>query len=546
MKIKKVILYSLCLGLSGALHSCDLEKFPYESMAEDELNNIEGSIGSITIGNYAQLKNWVENWHRLTEYPGTNVSLSGTTTDHLFASYNLQRLVNSSRVNNFWTMSYKAIVGTNVVIDKIVEGESEEGDQLLAENLYLRGMLYFYLNNVFGRPYNQGADNLGVPIKLSTDVNENPPRATVGEVYQQVEEDLLRAESLFNAEKSNNFASPEAAQALLARLYLYKEENSKAIEYADKVLSSGKFNLLSMAEFPNYVEKVPEDNSETIFAIRHVKDVDYAGNGWNTIGSMYAHFLGSGWGEMYASRPYLELIRKYPSDVRYSFVTPVTLSDKLWALYVTDDYQYAYKEVTKSGDDYSYDDNGTSRRLLKESNGAGDFQYFIEIGGKKRSVLIDKEMEMRNGFPKYYITKASGQEGQSHLLSPIISRLAEIYLIRAESNAKLGNDEAALADVNVLRKRAGIPDQGIYTSANLGAKSVLDVVMEERQLELAWEGHSKFDHIRNGLTIDRHYPGTHLSGSSPLFEVKADSPNIVEFIPESQIVLSNNVLEQNP
>lgn len=543
--MKKLLPFFTIVGLTFS--SCSLDKAPYTHIAEEELQQIEGSMASITIGNYSQLKNWVENWHRLTEYPGNNVALSGTTTDHLFHSYNLQRLVNSSRVLNFWTMSYRAVVGTNQAIEQIQEGITDADDQLLAENLYLRGMLYFYLTNVFGRPYNQGLDNLAVPLKLTSNPDDNPPRATVGEVYNQIEADLLRAEALFTENKQNIFATREATQALLARLYLYQERNADAITYADKVINSGRHSLLSTSELPNYIVRVPEENPETIFAIRHIRDVDYESNGWYTIGSLYAHFLGSGWGEMYASRPYLELIRKYPTDVRYSFVEPVTISDELWALYVTDEYQYAYKVVTPSGNgDYQYQENGTTRTLNKTSNNVGGWDYSIVVDGKERTVLIDKAMEMRNGYPKYYITKASGQEGQAHLLSPIISRLAEVYLIRAEANAKLGNDQLALDDVNRLRSRAGIPEQGLYTTANLDGKTVFEVVMEERQLELAWEGHSKFDHIRNGLVIDRRYPGTHLSGAQPLATIPADSPNIIEYIPESEIVLSGGILQQNP
>src|SRR5690606_18229951 len=124
---------------------------------------------------------------------------------------------------------------------------------------------------------------------------------------------------------------------------------------------------------------------------------------------------------MYASRPYLELIRQYPMDVRYNFIVPkVANENELWALYINDDFQYDYKVVTKTGDDYSYQDNGTAKMLLKKANNTGGYNYSIDVDGKKRTVLIEKAMETRNGFPKYFIIKASGQEGQTHLLSPVI------------------------------------------------------------------------------------------------------------------------------
>src|SRR5690606_42132850 len=132
-------------------------------------------------------------------------------------------------------------------------------------------------------------------------------------------------------------------------------------------------------------------------SIKFVKDVDYASDGWYTIGSMYANIDGSGWGEMYASRSYLEEVRKYPEDVRYSFIKPVVVKEnELHAYYVNDDYKYESIVVSQSGTDYTYTENGTSKTLIKRSNGAGSFEYFINIGGKERTVLIDKKLDARN------------------------------------------------------------------------------------------------------------------------------------------------------
>ena len=64
--------------------------------------------------------------------------------------------------------------------------------------------------------------------------------------------------------------------------------------------------------------------------------------------------------------------------------------------------------------------------------------------------------------------------------------------------------------MNVLRKRAGLPDEAMYTTSNIsewGYNSVLDVVLDERNLELCFEGHRAFDLYRNNKSIDRRYPG---------------------------------------
>ncbi|MBY0066738.1 RagB/SusD family nutrient uptake outer membrane protein [Empedobacter falsenii] len=382
---------------------------------------------------------------------------------------------------------------------------------------------------------------------MKDDPKENLPRNTVKEVYDQILKDLSKAETLFNNDDRNGiYASKEATQALLARVYLYMEDKAKAKEYADKLISSGKFTLLPSDKLTSYGESVPENNSETIFAIKLVKDIDYDPD--YAIGAMYSIVDGYGWGEMYASSPYLELIRKYPTDVRNSFISPQydPKSTDVMAYYVCDDYMSDGVVVTKSGDYYNYVENGATKTLNKKSNGAGDFEYTINVGGKERKVLIDRKMVDRNGYFKYFVMKWTGQEGVAQLFSPVVSRLGEIYLIRAEANAKLGNTTAALTDVNVIRTRAAIPTVGLWTAANLNGKSTLDVVLEERQLELAWEGHRKFDIFRNGKTLDRIYPSVHLSGNNVVKTVSANSNLIVEYIPQSQIILSKGVLVQNP
>ncbi|GEM67718.1 membrane protein [Sphingobacterium mizutaii NBRC 14946 = DSM 11724] len=543
--MKKLFILSGVVGL--LMTSCSLDKEPYDSMTNESIENTEGAIEALHLGNYHTLKGWVENWHRVTEYPGDNVSLSGTTTDNLFYNYNYKRVVNNARVNSYWENSYRVIAGTNLLLQKLKEGESDEVDQMIAENLYLRSLMYFYLANVFGKPYTQDPQSLAVPIKLSDDPFEILPRNTVKEVYDQLEKDLLKAEGMFNTYKSNVYGNVYAAQALLARVYLFKGDNQKAIQYANKVIESGKFSLLAGSDYNKLTVSTPEENRENIFAIKFVKDIDYPDDGWSTIGSMYANIQGSGWGEMYASRSYLEEVRKYPEDVRYRMIQPVVeKANELHAYYVTDDYKYASVQVTQAGTDYSYTEAGAKKNLIKESNGAGAYQYYIQIAGKKRTVLIDRKLANRNGYLKYYVMKCSGQEGQAHLWSPIISRLAEVYLIRAEASAKVGDITSALKDVNMIRQRAGISTAGLWTAANLNGKTALDVVLEERKLELAWEGHRKFDVFRNGKLMDRKYPGTHTSGTSPILTIDAKSNQAIEFIPEQQIVLSNGVLKQNP
>ncbi|MFT4023627.1 MAG: RagB/SusD family nutrient uptake outer membrane protein [Flavihumibacter sp.] len=524
-----------------------LDRKPFDALTPDDFNTSEGSLQAVTNGNYARLKTMAVAWYRALEFPSDNVSLSGTTTSHLFYLYNYQRIPNNSMTTSVWSNAYQIIVSNSKIIQTVPEGTSKENDQLIGENYFLRAFLHFTLVNIFGRPYSQGTDNLGVPLKLDADPGNQPPRSTVGEVYNAVLADLDKAESLMTIFKSNIYASTEAVWALKARIYLYMENNEKAAEYAGKVIESGRFSLLPTAQLSLYPTYKPESNAETIFAIKYIPDADHPSNGLGNIGSMYAVINGAGYGEMYASKPYLDLVRTFPADVRNKFIEPdyKTGSSVIWAMYVNDNYQYVNVPVTKTGDDYKVTDTGET--LEKEANINGAYDYYIALaGGVKKKVIIENEMNLRNGYPRFFITKCSRQEGQPHLWSPIISRLAEMYLIRAEANAKLGDDARAIADVNIIRSRAGIPDYGLYNASALPTgKTSLDLVMEERQLELAWEGHRKFDLYRNKRNMDRRYPGTHLSGNTPISFIKWDDAFIVEFIPQSQMLSQPNLV-QNP
>lgn len=545
----------ITLIASVSLWSCKVDRSPFSSVESDVVLSDASGLETVTLGNYALLKGspnrngFYDGWYQVGEYGGDNVSLSGSTTDNLFFFYNYQRVKNNVLSNSMWNQGYKAIVGTNKVIGRVSEGTSVETDQLLGENYFLRAYAYFSLTNVFSRPYVEGASNLGVPLKLDDDVNNLPARASVGDVYNQIIKDLLKAEQLMTLDKGHIFASKFAAEALLSRVYLYMNDNVNALKYADMVISSGQYSLLSTGDLPKYPTFDPDSNKETIFAFKHTQDSDYE-DGWGSIGSMYATIDGVGWGEMYASSTYLNLINQHPEDARLGFIAPQITKSKTPVVY------WVQKGVNKSGlDTYNYDFENTftqngklyftqnSTQFEVQSEAAPDrtLYYFIDANANKVYVNVGLDMEKRNGYPKFFILKISDQGGVPQLWSPIVVRLAEMYLNRAEANAKLGNVAAALADVNVIRTRAGIPS---YSSVPVGM-TALDVVLQERRLELAYEGQRKFDVYRNKQTLNRRYPGTHLNGSNPFFTVSPTDNASIEFIPEQQILIQPN-LQQNP
>ena len=89
----------------------------------------------------------------------------------------------------------------------------------------------------------------------------------------------------------------------------------------------------------------------------------------------------------------------------------------------------------------------------------------------------------------------------------VMFRLSELYLIRAEARAQIGTDLAgALADVNVVRARAGLAASASATTADL-----MNDILKERRIELAHEGHRFFDLKRTNRlasTVGAAYFGT--------------------------------------
>lgn len=550
--MKKFIYLSL-LVITGVFTSCELDRSPSTKISAEDLFEDPGAAQSATLGNYVFLKGdkgydgWSDDLHRMSEYSGDNVMISGGTTDNLFFFYNYQRNPNNSRANRFWSNSYKAIVGATRVIESLEEGVNVDEDQVIGENYYIRALVYFQMGNIFGKPYNQGTSNLSVPLKLTSDITDLPDRNTVGEVYDQVIADLLKAEALMSLNNGPSFASKEAAQALLSRVYLYMEENQKAIDYADEVINSGTYGLLSSDRFSKMNTLAPSENEESIFSITLTKGIDIPGSeDWYTIGSFYATIDGVGWGEMYASRTYMDLVDKNPGDLRKSFIDPQYLVDdngqKIPAIYWVDsDYTYQFRRTMNNAGTITFDDDGTIYTLESEDIN-GDMQYYFNGANGRQDVIFDFDLDKRNGYPKFFITKASKQENDLHLWSPTVSRLAEMYLNKAEAYAKLGSNQSALDNINILRTRANVSEYSISSIPE--GQNVLGVVLEERRLELAFEGHRKFDVYRNGMTMDRRYPGTHLNNANPFFEIEATNNVAIELIPEQQILIQPT-LEQN-
>ena len=141
-------------------------------------------------------------------------------------------------------------------------------------------------------------------------------------------------------------------------------------------------------------------------------------------------------------------------------------------------------------------------------------------------------------WTQFYIVKCSREGEDSHLHSPVISRLGEIYLNRAEAYAKLGNYADALTDLNTIRERSIVG--GGY--ASLDASNAAELIDKERQLELAYQAERSYDVFRNGKDLTRRFPGPH----KQFEDVPATDYRVTYYIPQNAINAYPGTLTQNP
>ncbi len=243
-------------------------------------------------------------------------------------------------------------------------------NRLIGEVKFLRALFYFDLVRCFG----------GVPIVITKiDINDTQTinevvfvKKTKQETYAQIEIDLLDAIDklpLKNAYASNDLgrASKGAAQALLAKAYLYQEKWQQAYDMSGEVITSGQYALL--ADYANVWREVGENKSESIYEVQATLTkglVDYT----NVQGPRGTPDLGWGF-----NTPSITLVNSYESgDLRKNaaiMFVPGVLWDGFVAPTTWNNPRYNYKAYQSSvAESWNGDKGQTAKnlRILKYSD----------------------------------------------------------------------------------------------------------------------------------------------------------------------------------
>ncbi|AWG26744.1 RagB/SusD family nutrient uptake outer membrane protein [Flavobacterium kingsejongi] len=367
----------------------------------------------------------------ITEILSDNADKGSSPSDNGTDKRELDDLLFTSSTSSFgamWTNWYKSIGRASYAIEYTESfGIADEAykNRLIGEAKFLRAFNYFFLVRGFG----------DVPLQHISLFNRAPKE----EVYAYIEADLLDAIEKLPAKSQYapadlGRATKGAAQALLAKVYLYEKKWQQSYDMAQNVINSGEYGLES--DYAVLWRASSENGTESIFEIQGRGVVVAHGV------QQYSETQGargtSGWG--------------------WGFNTP---SDNLLAAY------------NAEGDAIRRD-----ATIIFEGETLWD--------GRVVSASVENPMYNEKAYSSANLGAADGDKNIRVL------RMAELYLIHAEAANELGNAPAALASLNLVRARVNLPEV-----AGSGAV-LRNLIWKERRLELAFEHDRWFDLVRTG------------------------------------------------
>ena len=306
------------------------------------------------------------------------------------------------------------------------------------------------------------------------------PRAPVSEVYAQIEADLQYAiQHLDYTAPQVGRATKGAAQALLGKAHLYQNEFSESAQVLTNLIQNGPYGL---SNFATLFEQEGENNEESVFEIQYTGE---EGAGFGCLqcseGNVAVGFQG---------------IRNYTGPLfesGFSFNVPVA---EVYNAFSENDIRR----------DYSILD--------------------IEAWAAQTGATYSEGYKHTGYFNRKYLPRINDNMGDANLTQPNnyrAIRYADVLLMAAEALVRGNIDEnRARTYLNMVRERAGLLP--VTESGN----NLLEIIYQERRLELVGEGHRFFDLVRTGRAanaIDGFVEGKHEVFPIPLEEIEFSQGN---------------------
>ncbi|WP_263821323.1 RagB/SusD family nutrient uptake outer membrane protein [Salinibacter sp.] len=448
--IRTLLVALAAVGLLG-LTACDqtIDKDPEQSLPIGQVfQDVAGAQSALT-GAYSGLQaNGVYGGFQVMagDFTADIANFDGSfTTWQQAAAFNVSST--HGPTENIWDDHYDVINRANLIIENVpnLEGaDQSQIDDLVGQAKFVRALSYFNLVRWFAQPYEPGTSNdqAGVILQTdgvqSTDPDFNQPRASVGEIYEQIRTDLEDAISRLDVKAERIRAGQAVANALLAKVSLYQGRYDEARNRADAVITNPNFELSEDPTVPYANESNPEIVFSTSFS-----SIDNSGTN-DFMSSFYLPSDFGGRGDITANS---------------QFLSGAESGDR--------------RATPSSGLGLSPDNPGPA---IKGNN----LLYAYADGGGTSAAWTNKWTNPNFGDDM-----------------PVL-RVAEMYLIRAEGRVRgSGSASDARADVNAIRNRAGLSN----VSSSLSGQDLIDEIIRQRRYELAFEGDRRHDLQRLGRPI---------------------------------------------
>lgn len=469
---------------------------------------------------------------------------SGDVLTQLSRYDNLQGS-NTSALNLEWDNFYAAIYLCNDGIAKIgdvTDYTTKQKTTREAELRFLRAFYYWHIVETWGGVHlTTEATPAGV---IESTANRTP----VDKFYTQIFSDLdFAVKNLSDSTGDYGRATKPVAKAFLARMYLTRGMNEQALALANEVINTGSYGYSLAGRYSDLWNMGNLKNKEVIWAVDY--SANLSNNDLATSAFPTGHSRGSNSGHMLFLQVYDQvntniLIRDVPNGRPFNRYMPTKALLDMFNENHDSRYGSSFQTIW-----YCNKEGKTAGNAFTKT--VSDFKIGDTVCYTPKTALAVADMDARRyttydmsrvynakGIPvqrKWYVslkkfkdsTRAGFNEAQS-ARDVYVIRLAEMYLIAAEAEFKLGRPASAATYLNKIRTRAAIP--GHEAAMQITAADVtLDFILDERARELAGEQLRWFDLKRTNKLIDR------VTRLNPDAAQYIKSFHTVRPIPQSQI-----------
>lgn len=496
------------------LSSCSdfLEIEPQNEITADNFWDEKSDIDQILMGCYARMASneVISRMIVWGEFRSDNVEFSGSANDDLDLQHVLKEAITANNGFTYWKDFYEIINRCNVLIENaplVAKADpSYKPTQMkadVAEATAIRSLMYFYLIRTFRDvPYSEEAfiDDGQELVVQPTPFSDLLDKLIAS--LEAIKNDALTAYPKTSLEYSSKFNTARITRwgiySMLCEMYLWKGDYQQSVSYADLVI--------------NHYKKTAKDTKD-------ITAEDLATfNGYPLIGTK------------------LSQANTYGRAFNYIFVEGNSVESIFEITFVkgSDDKQLSNVPFSNyyGGDGRTpmvkYSEFVSDKKAMEEANKEHDVRFYEDICFDQEgnpsyvnkttamsSVLIKgtDEFKKNSSWGSQYPTAGEKHDSRSKA-NVIIYRLSDVMLMQAEAYCQmiqtdsLKNDkdveyrDKAFTIVDAINKRS-LMEQELkntlvidkYTTKEL----ITNLVMEERQRELMFEGKRYYDLVRRAM-----------------------------------------------